>query len=199
MQAHKSAQIFSFLLLLFPSSSECLYNISVSILSTMTLPTHPPSQTFHTESNLTSLGHFILKAKHSNLVYNIHTHTEYAAHTWSYHSKSNREAEGQKPNYCTINRPHRIFLFVLCPILRWVFETPTSCLFSTGSSGIFSFYNFSSLHEQPLSSALLLQFSFLQPFNNHTASISNAFRPPFPHAALSVVRSHIAFSRLIQM
>lgn len=68
MQAHKSPLIFSFLLLLSPRSSECLYSISVSILSIMTLPIHPLSQTFHTESNATSLGHFILIAKHSNLI-----------------------------------------------------------------------------------------------------------------------------------
>lgn len=74
MEAHKSPQIFSFLLLLFPSSSECLYSISVSIVSTVTLPIHPPSRTFHTESNATSLGHFILIAKRSNLVYSTHTH-----------------------------------------------------------------------------------------------------------------------------
>lgn len=85
-----------------------------SFLSTMTLPIHPPSQIFYTKSNVTSLGHFILIAKQSNLV--CHTHSEYAAHTWSYHSNATEKREavrsGQKPNYCTTNCPLRIFLLL---------------------------------------------------------------------------------------
>lgn len=90
---HKSFHFSSFC---FPAV-QCLYSISVSILSTMTLPIHPPWQTFHTESNAYSLGHLILIAKHSNLVYNTHTHTEYTAHTWSYHSKATEKQKVRNP------------------------------------------------------------------------------------------------------
>lgn len=163
-QAHKSSQILSFLLVLFPSSSECPYSISVSILSTMTVPIHPPSQTFHTESNATSLGHFILIAKHSNLVRNTHTHTHRVRCPHMVLSlKSNREARGSEvrsetqllyDKSATQNLPlaqHRT--------VRWFFETLTSCLFYMGSSVSFLFLTFppSNRNLSPLRSF----FSFL--------------------------------------
>lgn len=61
----------------------------------MTLPIHPPSQTFHIESKATSLGHFILIAKHSNLIYNTHTHKLRCPHM-VVSLKSNRKARGSE-------------------------------------------------------------------------------------------------------
>lgn len=114
MQTHQTPEIFSFLFPLLPSSSVFLQYFCFHLSNTDPANTTTLSQTFHIESKATFLGHFIPIAKHNNLVYN--TYTEYAAHTWSYRSKATERQEavrsGQKPNYFTTNRPHRIFLLL---------------------------------------------------------------------------------------
>lgn len=132
MQAHNS---FHFSPLRFPA----VQNVSTVFLFPFCLRwpgqyTHPFKH--FTVSNTASLGHFILIAKYSNLVYNVHIQSTLPTHgliTQKQQEMQEAVRSGQKPNYCmaTQNLPLT---------LHWIlFETHTSRLFSKGSSVSFLF------------------------------------------------------------
>lgn len=112
----------------------------------MTQPIHPPSQTFHTQSNVTSLGHFILIAKHSNTVYSIHTHIHRVRCPHMVLSlKSNREARGSEVRSETqLLYDIHIDMFFLTgtKMLRCFFEILAYCFFYKRSSLCFPFQIF---------------------------------------------------------
>lgn len=182
MQAHKSAQIFSFLP--FPSGSvECLCSVFCSHLCPLwpCQYTHPLKH--FSQSNLTSLGHFILKAKHGNLVDNVHTQRTLPTHGLiTLRQQRGRRSETQLlyDKSATQNLPFPSALST--EVGLW--GSHLLSVSTTGSSGPFSFYNFFfSVREQPLSSALLLRFFF-----------STVLRQPHSPVFLMLSAHHFHFS-----
>lgn len=168
--------------LLFPSSSESP-NSAVFLFC----PQWPCQYTHPLKHFSASLGHFILIAKHRNLVYTFKSTLPTHGLITQKQQRSKRQW-GQVGNLITV-RPHWIFL-LLCA-KRWVRflkHSPPVSFIKDHLSLSFSVTLPPSTNLYLFSFTVFLQFSFLQLLQQAYSQNLEYFPPPFH----SIVISHIA-------